>query len=128
MADQPVRVRTEKELTKAVESGVDTIEIEFPLGDKVIRIKGTGQVAWGVCIAALAVSLVAVLATPATGGSSNVAHFVTLPVATTILGGPVACSAMAIAVAAGGIGVLNKLRKYKIEKQSGDVVVLRRKK
>ena len=53
MADQPVRVRTEKELAKAVESEADTIEIEGDLGNKTIRIKATGKVAWGVCIAAL---------------------------------------------------------------------------
>ncbi len=122
-----VKVKTEKELADAVKNEADTIEIEGDLRTRTLRIKATGKVAWGVCIAALAVSITAILATPHTAGSSNVLHLVTVPVAASILGGPVAISAMLIAVAGGGIGVLNKLRNYKIVENSENTLILKRK-
>ena len=122
-----IKVKTEKELGEALNSDADVIEIEGKLGDKVFKIKVTGKVAWGVCIGAIAISVTAILATPATGGSSDSALILTIPTAALILGAPVAISAVAIAVAAGSIGALNKLRKYKIAKHEGDILILTRK-
>ena len=119
-------VTTPEGLGRSVNENQDTIIIEGDLKGKVIRIKATGKVAWAVAIGAIAVSVAAVLATPATGGTSNAAHLVTVPVAAGTLG-TAATTAVAIAVAAGGVGALNKLRKYQIVEQSADRLVLKRK-
>lgn len=121
-----VTARTPEELGKSVIEKQDTIIIEGDLINKVLRIKATGKVAWAVAIGAIGVSVAAALATPATGGTSNVAHFVTVPVAAGTLG-TAATTAVAIAVSAGGVGALNKLRKYQIVEQSADRLILKRK-
>jgi methylthioribose-1-phosphate isomerase len=41
----------------------------------------------------------------------------------TVLGAPAAGAAIAIAVAGGGAGILNKLRKYKLIKKGNKVVL-----
>lgn len=120
-------IHTEKELAAALKGNQDTIEIEGDLAKKVIRIKATGRIVWGVVISCLAVSVVAILATPATGGASNVAHLVASPVVISGLGGVgTASAAIGIAVAAGGVFALKRLRKYKIDKKSPTHIVLRR--
>lgn len=121
-----MKVRTEKELGEALKNNQDRIEIEGDLSKKVIKIKATGKVAWLVASGAIAVAVIAVLATPATGGTSNVAHFVAAPVAAATLGVSVTGSAIAIAVAAGGIGALNKLRKYSLEKNADGSITLKK--
>lgn len=120
-------IKTEKELGKALKDDLDTIIIEGDLVKKVIRIKATGKIAWAIAIGAIGVSVAAVLATPVTGGASNAVHFVTAPAAVTVLGGAAVTAAIAIAVAGGSVTVLNKLRKYKIEEQSKDCLILKRK-
>ncbi len=117
---------TAEELGKAVNENQDTIIVEGDLTRKVIRIKGTGKIAWAIAIASISISCAAILATPATGGASNAAHFVTVPVAAGTLG-TAATTAVAIAVAAGGVGALNKLRQYQIMEQSTDRLILKRK-
>ena len=120
-------VRDEKELAKAIEEEQDTIEIEGDLANKTFRIKATGKVAWCVCIGAIGIAVAATLAAPVTGGASlSVKCFVAPVVATSLGGFSVATSAIMIAVAAGGVGVLNKLRKYNIEKVSENKIRLTR--
>ena len=121
-----MKIRTEKELGEALKSDQDRIEIEGDLTRKVIKIKATGRVAWVIAGGAIAVAVVAVLATPATGGVSNVAHFMAAPAAAATLGVSATGSAIAIAVAAGGIGALNKLRRYSLEKNSDGSITLKR--
>ena len=121
-----MKIRTEKELGEALKNDQDRIEIEGDLSGKVIKIKATGKVAWAVAAGAIAVAIIAVVATPVTGGTSNVAHLVVVPAASATLGVSVAGSAIAIAVAAGGIGALNKLRRYSIEKNADGSVTLRK--
>lgn len=66
-----------------------------------------------------------------TGGTAlPISGFVGIPAmagAVGVLGVPTATSALAIAVAGGGVGVLNKLRDYRIEKISDDKIILHRK-
>lgn len=119
-----MKVRTEKELGEALKKNQDRIEIEGDLSKKVIKIKATGKVAWAIACGAIVVAVVAVLATPATGGASNVAHLAVAPVAAASLGVSVTGSAIAIAVAAGGVGALNKLRGYSLEKNTDGSVTL----
>ena len=45
-------VKTSKQLGQAIKEEKETIEIEGDLAAKVIRIKATGKVAWGVAAAA----------------------------------------------------------------------------
>lgn len=119
-----MKITTEKDLGKALKEEQERIEIEGDLCKKVIKIKATGKVAWAVAIGAITVSVVALTATPLTAGSSNVTHFLTTPVAVAALGVPTAASAIAIAVAAGGIGALNKLRSYSLKKNSDGSITL----
>lgn len=109
-----ITVDNEKDLGHALKNGEDTIEIEGDLIRKVFRIKATNKVAWAVAIGAIAVSVVAILAAPATFGISNSVHVLTAPIVITSLGVPATAAAISIAVAGGGVAVLNKLRKYKV--------------
>lgn len=121
-------VRDEKELAKAIKEEHDTIEIEGDLANKAIKIKATGKVAWCVCIGAIGIAVAATLAAPVTRGASLPVKFAIAPVVATSLGGfSVVTSAIMIAVAAGGVDVLNKLRKYNIEKVSENKIRLTRK-
>ena len=125
------RVRTEKELGEALKEEKDTIEIEGDLRRKVIKIKATGKVAWVVAIGAIGVAVVATLAIVPTGGTSAPATGVLLPAAIAFGGGiggiSVACTAVSIAVAAGGVGALNTLHEYDLSEKDG-VVILKRSK
>ncbi len=115
-----------KELGEAIKRGDDSIEIEGDLTKKVLKIKATGTVAWAVAIGAIGIGVAAIIAAPATGGISTTASFVAAPAAVGILGGGATVAAITIAVAAGGIGSLNLLRKYKVEKVDGNKVILRK--
>ena len=76
-----MKIRAEKELGEALKNDQDRIEIEGDLAKKVIRIKATGKIAWAIAAGAIAVAVIAVLATPATGGASNAAHLMAVPAA-----------------------------------------------
>lgn len=119
-------VKNEKELAQAIKNGDDYIEVEGDLAKKTLKIKATGKVAWAIAIGGIGVATVAILTLPATtvatGGVGVLAKgFVTTGAGATaagVLGIPTAITAISIAVAAGGVGVLNKLRNYKLEKIS----------
>lgn len=119
-------VKNEKELGCAIRDNVDTIEIEGDLAKKVVRIKATGKVVWVVAIGAIGVAVASIALAPASGGASTAAGFIATPVAVGGLGVSVTACAVSIAVAAGGVGALNKLRKYKLEKKSDGGIVLRK--
>lgn len=122
----PVRVTSEKELGKALKDGADTIEIEGDLSKKVVRIKATGKVAWAVAIGAIAVAVAGILTAALGGGAPSAASAFAAPAAIAVLGAPVTLSAILIAVAAGGVGVLNSLRKYKIVSKDGEKLVIKK--
>lgn len=121
----------EKELGEAIKRGDDTIEIEFKLKDRVIKIKIIGKVSWAIAIGSMGVAVTAIIATAATGGTTApVNALVATPAlagAVSVLGVPTTISAIGIAVAGGGIGALNKLRDYEIEEISDDKAILHRK-
>jgi len=116
-------IRTEKELGVALKDNQETIEIEGDLKNKVIRIKATGKIAWAVAISAIAVAVVIALGS---GGTATPASGVIGIGAVSVLGLPAAISAVAIAVAAGSVGALNSLRRYKIVSDTDDKLVLSR--
>jgi len=103
---------------------------ESEAGKTAFKIKATGNVAWAVCIAALAVAIVAILVSPATLGTSVViggaVETFMAPVVVTTLGFSAASGAITIAIAGGGVGILNKLRKYKMKKENGKIILLKK--
>ena len=123
-------MKTEKELGQALKSGMDTIEIEGDLARKTIRIKATGKVTWVVAIGAVAVAVVAAGATLGSAGTAapvaGPVAVVSLGAAATVWGVPTAATAVAIALAGGGIATLGSLRKYRLEKISDNKVILYR--
>lgn len=115
---------SEKELGEALKNEQDTIEIEGDLKKKVLRIKATGKVAWAVAIGAIGVAVFIALGSGGTAAPAS--GFIGIG-AVSVLGLSAATSSVAIAIAAGGVGALNTLRKYKIVSDSGDKLVLSKK-
>ena len=131
-----MKVNNEKELGKALHEEKDSIEIEGDLAKKVIRIKATGKVAWGVLIGSLTVAIPLVIVTVGSGGTATPA---TAPTIMGIMGPSIATlgvgttySAVSIAagaaIAAGGVSAvpaaitaLSKLRKYKLIKNKSGI-------
>lgn len=122
---------TEKEFGEALKNDQDTIEIEGDLAKKTIKIKATGKVAWGVCIGCIAIAVAMVVVTIGSGGTATPVTgptaAITLSAAAATWGLPTAITATGIAVAGGGVGVLNKLRKYRLVKISDTKIILYRK-
>ncbi|QOJ08141.1 hypothetical protein [Nitrosomonas sp. H1_AOB3] len=125
------KVRTEAELGEALKNKEETIEIEGDLANKTFKIRATGKVAWVVAIGAISIAAYGTAATLGTGGTSApvtaTSAFIAAPVAVGVLGGAVTYSAIAIAIAAGGVGALTTLRGYKQVLRSQDRLVLKRK-
>lgn len=119
-----ISIKTEDQLGKALKEGKDIIEIEGDLVNKVIKIKATGKIAWAVAIIAIALAVLALLIS---GGVSASASGIVEFSAVSILGLPTTLSAISIAVAAGGVGVLNSSREYEIESQTDNLLLLKRK-
>ncbi len=122
-----VKVSTEKDLGDALKRNEDCIEIIGDLAKKTIKIRATGNVAWAIAIAAVGVAVYGVIALPVTGGTSAAVSGLVAPAAVGILGGTITLSAVSIAVAAGGIGALTSLRKYKEVSRTGNSLILKRK-
>lgn len=125
------KVKTEKELGDAIKNEEDEIEIEGDLVSKTIRIRATGKVAWAIAVGAIGIAAFSAYATVGTGGSSAPATLtsgLTASVAaSSILGVSTTSTAVYIAMAAGGIGALTSLRKYKEVYRSESKLILRRK-
>ncbi|MDG6231681.1 hypothetical protein Q7506_09600 [Glaesserella parasuis] len=123
-------VRTEKELGEAIKRGDDTIEIEGDLAKKTIKIRATGTVAWAIAIGAIGIAVYATIAAVGTGGvaapAAVAANAFAAPAAVGVLGGAVTYSAIAIAVAAGGVGALTSLRNYKEVSRADNKLVLKK--
>lgn len=130
--------KTPKELADATKNNEYTIIVEGDLKNKVVRIKIIGKTAWGACAIALTTAIACYIATPEAtvatapaGGAGGVISFTggmaaTAAAATTL--GSAVVPAVAIGVAAGGIGVLNTLRdKYRIVEKTNTYIKLQRK-
>lgn len=125
------KVKTEAALGKALKNNEESIEIEGDLANKVFKIRATGNIAWAVAIGAIGIATYSVIATLGSGGTTapltGITAGVTAVTATTVLGGAVTYSAIAVAVAAGGVGALNSLRNYKQISYEKNRLILRRK-
>ena len=119
-------VKDEKELVQAIKNNVDYIEVECGIKDFFIKIKGTGKIAWTVCLGCLAIA--AATTTYRVEKENNDAKKIAISAisataAAAILGPTTAATCVMMAVSAGGVDVLNKLREYRIEEQ-GDRLFL----
>lgn len=120
-----------KEVSDEIKKNADEILIEADAGKHILRIKATGTVAWGVCLASLGFAIAAILAAPVAvkadpivGGAQFVSGAASSVVATSILGTS-AVPAITLAVAAGGVGVLTKIRdKYVVTENNKEFVKL----
>ncbi|MBV0934900.1 hypothetical protein [Marinobacterium weihaiense] len=122
-------VQTEEELAEALEKEEDTIEIEGDLKRKVLRIKATGKVAWIIAVGAIGAAVVAVLypvPEPTTQFATKGLALTAASGSIAILGFSTTVAAISIAVSAGGVGVLNTLRAYRIAANSESKLVLKR--
>lgn len=131
-------VYNEKELAEAIKKQEEYIEIFGDFANKVVKIKATGKIAWAICGTALAAAIYLYVSTPAAtvatapaGGTGGVVSFgsatAATAVAATTLGSSVT-AAVAIGIAAGGIGAVNSLRnKYKIVDKKDRYVKIQRK-
>lgn len=122
---------TVEDLGKAIKNDYDTIIIEGDLAKKVIRIKATGKVAWVVAFGSLVVVIVALIATGSSGGTSTPATvpamLISAPGAVGVLGVGSSIAAVSIAVAAGSVRALTKLRKgYALTKHGNQVVLTKK--
>ena len=113
-------VKDEKELAQAIKNNVDYIEVEGGIKDFFIKVKGTGKIAWTLCIGCLAIAAAttAYMVTKEDGDIKKTA-------AAAILGPTTAATCVMMAVAAGGVDVLNKLREYRIEEQGGRLFLVK---
>ncbi len=118
-------VSTEEELGEALRNGESSIIIEGDLANKVIRIRAAGEVAWLVAIGAIGIVVMSILLAAPTGGAAG-AGLVAAPAAIGILGTAATTTAVGIAVAAGGVAALNKLRGYKEVARDGASLHLER--
>lgn len=125
--DTVIVIKDEKRLAEALKNGEDTIEIKGDLAKRTFKIKATGKVAWGVCVTSLVVAVTSFMSSYATAGVSVVAGLGFAGASASILGTGATLTAISVAVAAGGVGVLNKLRSYKVEKISEDHIKLMKK-
>lgn len=115
-------VRTEEEYATAVNNEEDSIEVVGDLRNKILKIKATGSVAWGIAFAAIVVAVGMAM----TGVGIPVAATSALG-ATAIIGTGTTTAAIAIAVAAGGTAVLTSTRDdYEIVEQNSKRLVLKR--
>ena len=125
-----VIVKNAKELAKAVKDKVDMIVIEGEFGKVSFRIYAIGRVAWIVAIGGIAAAVALILAS----GSMPIFSPGTLPGAALaaapavgILGWPATTAAITIALTGGGVGILNKFRKYKLIERDDNRIVFKRK-
>jgi hypothetical protein len=128
-------IHTKSELNDAMKRGDSTIEIEGDLANRIIRIKATGAVAWAVAVGAIGIVVYSVVSAPvttvATGGADvpakGFASGIAGGAAVTVLGFEATAAAISLAISAGGIGILTRLRSdYKIVESRDRLVVLQK--
>lgn len=122
-----IKVRNAKELGEAIKGGADTIEIEGDIAKKVIRIRATGKVAWVVAFGALGLAGASYFLAPTPAAPATLTmNALAAPAAVSILGVSTTAAAISVALAAGGVAALTKLRKYKEVSRGPNKIVLKR--
>lgn len=120
-------VKDEKELAQAIKNNVDYIEVEGGIKDFFIKVKGTGKIAWTLCIGCLAIAAAttAYMVTKEDGDIKKIAVAAISATAAAGILGPQQLQQRDDGVAAGGVDVLNKLREYRIEEQGGRLFLVK---
>ncbi|MEY8356755.1 hypothetical protein AALB39_25860 [Lachnospiraceae bacterium 54-53] len=118
-------VRNEEEFGEAVRDGKEKVVLEGDLADKVKKLYKINLALWNFCLICLAVTIIALMQVPITGGTSGVVSLVVGTPVAAIVGTEIAVSAVMIAVAGGGVQVLYKLRRdYRMETgKDGRVII-----
>lgn len=121
----------ERDLGRAIKQKVEKLEIRGTLKDRVCRIRSIEERQWKACVSQIGMAVVFLQAmTKADGIPTSVSVLTGTPLLekiAKILGISNAFSAILIAMAGGGIGILNQLRRYQMECLTEEEIVLRRK-
>lgn len=125
-----VVVLNEADLGKAIKQKKATIEIEGELKDRVCSMKALEKESWNACMIqiSMAVSVLQIM-TQVDGIDTPVSVLTGTPILEKIisfLGNTNAFSAIMIARAGGGVGILNQLRKYQIAALTEEKLILNR--
>lgn len=125
-----VVVLNEADLGKAIKQKKATIEIEGELKDRVCSMKALEKESWNACMTqiSMAVSVLRIM-TQVDGIDTPVSVLTGTPILEKIisfLGNTNAFSAIMIARAGGGVGILNQLRKYQIAALTEEKLILNR--
>lgn len=125
-----VVVLNEADLGKAIKQKKATIEIEGELKDRVCSMKTLEKESWNACMTqiSMAVSVLQIM-TQVDGIDTPVSVLTGTPILEKIisfLGNTNAFSAIMIARAGGGVGILNQLRKYQIAALTEEKLILNR--
>ena len=125
-----VIVKNAKELAKALKDKADIIVIEGEFGKVSFRIYAIGRVAWVVAIGGIAAAVALIFVSGGvplfSPGTLPGAALAAAP-AVGILGWPATTAAITIALTGGGVGILNKFRKYKLIERDDNQIVFKRK-
>jgi len=113
-------IDNEEELGRAIrdEQFTDTLEISGRLGGVVFRMKSLRTALWLICLSLLALIIAAILLAPSTQGISAITGLAAASPVSGMLGVSGAVSAVRIAIAGGGVHILNRLRRYRCKKTS----------
>ena len=125
-----VIVENAKELAIALKDKADTIVIEGKFGKAAFRIYAVRWVSWVVAVAAIAVVIALIIGSgilPLSAPLSAPGVAVAAAPAVGILGWKATSAAIIIALGGGGVGILNKFRKYKLIKREKNRLVFKRK-
>lgn len=125
-----VVVLNEADLGKAIKQKKATIEIEGELKDRVCSMKALEKESWNACMTqiSMAVSVLRIM-TQVDGIDTPASVLTGTPILEKIisfLGNTNAFSAIMIARAGGGVGILNQLRKYQIAALTEEKLILNR--
>lgn len=113
-----------KDLGDAVRREEPYIELEGELAAQVKKLVRLNAALWAFCLTALSVAVVAAMQMPVTAGLSGIASLAAGTSASAVIGVDAAATAATIAIAGGGIGTLNRLRRYRLEERKNGKVIL----
>lgn len=118
-------IENEKELGEALKNDEEEIELKGVLAKKIKKIYQLDQAMWGLCLLCLTIAVAAFLAAPVTSGTSAALTLAAGTPAAAVIGLPSAVTAILAAAAGGGVGVLVKLRKRKMQQLKNGHIILR---
>lgn len=113
-----------KDLGDAIRQEEPHIELEGELAAQVKKLIRLNAVLWVFCLAALAVTVAAVMQMPTTAGLSGIAGLAAGSSASAVIGADTVVTAVTVAIAGGGIGTLNMLRRYRLEERKDGRIIL----